>query len=353
MSQTRFKLSEKEDIIWLLHQVQGIAAAVKHIHHLSGPEPPAPSPTLVAPAVEQRKTAWHHDLKPENILFFLDSCAARGIFRISDWGSGKVNEYRRTSSIHTRHPIGTVTYEPPEAISEGSTSRPYDLWSLGCVYLELLIWAVFGPEAVDNFSDEREDDKRVSNFPTGTLRDDAFWGKVGNEYVLRSSVIAWMQILEKTLTEPSAPPFKELLECVRRMLEIEPANRIKATELSELLDQIYQTKKVELENARDSSTPGSWLSLIPTDHPSPDRTTYGLSDRSSGPAYAEHFNLSPSDMSPRTNRGQHSRNSSASEPIPSSATQSRQPSIASTLSVRERRGSHSSANSPIATKGGT
>ena len=353
MGHTRFELSKKEDIIWLLHQVHGIADAVKHIHHLSGPEPPAPSPSLVAPAVEQRKTAWHHDLKPENILFFLDSCTARGTFRISDWGSGKVNEYRRTSSIHTRHPIGTVTYEPPEATSEGSTSRPYDLWSLGCVCLELLIWAVFGPEAVDNFSDERGNEKPVSNSLTGTLRDDAFWIKVGTEYVLRSSVIAWMQTLDKTLAEPSAPPFKELLECVRHMLEIKANKRIKASELSELLDQIYQTKKVELKNARNDSTPETRLSLIPTDHPSPDRTTYGWSGRSSDPAYAEHFNLSPSDMSPRTNRGQHSRNSSASELIPSSATRSRQPSNASTLIVRERPGSHSSANSPAATKGGT
>ena len=340
MNHAQFGLSKKEDVIWLLRQVLGIANAVKHIHHLSGPEPPAPSSGLGAPVAEKRKSAWHHDLKPENILFFLDKRTTRGTFRISDWGSGKVNEYRRTSSIHTRSPNGTLTYEPPEATSEGSTSRPYDLWSLGCVYLELLIWAVFGPEAIAKFSDERGDE-RVSNSP---LKDDAFWKKVGNEFVLRSSVIARMRRLEETLAEPSAPPFKELLVCVRRMLEIKAEERIKATELSESLDRIYQTKKVELENARNDSTPGTRLSLIPTDHQSPDRTTYGLSGRSSDPAYAEHFNLSPSDMSPRTSRGQHSRNSSASEQIPSSATRSRQSSNASTLSVRERRGSHSSAN---------
>ena len=350
MSRAWFGLSNKEDIIWLLHQVLGIANAVKHIHHhISGPEPSPPSPGLVAPVAEKRKSAWHHDLKPENILLFLNNLTTRGTFRISDWGSGKVNEYRRTSSIHTRSPNGTVTYEPPEATSEGTTSRPYDLWSLGCVYLELLIWAVFGPEAVDKFSDEREDEC-VSSSPT---KDDAFWKKVGNDFVLRSSVIARMRRLEGVLAEPSAPPFKELLGCVRRMLDIQAKTRIRATELSESLDRIYQTKKVELENARNDSIPRTRLSLIPTDHQSPDRTTYGLSGRSSDPAYAEHFNLSPSDMSPRTSRGQHSRNSSVSEVIPASATRSRQSSNASTLSVRERRGSHSSTNSPIATKDST
>lgn len=293
MRQARFELSQKEDIIWLLDQVHGMADAVKHIHHLSGREPLLPSPGLVAPVAGERMTGWHHDLKPENILFFLDSCSARGMFRISDWGSGKVNEYRRTSSIRTKHPIGTVTYEPPEAISQGSTSRPYDLWSLGCIYLELLIWAVFGPAVVESFSNERLD-KRVSNSATGTSRDDAFWEKVGNEYVLRSSVITQMQLLDEALAKPKAPPFKELLGCVRRMLEIEANKRIKASELSELLDQIHKTKKVELENSRNDSDPGIGLSLIQTDHNSPDWTTYEdspLSGRTFDPAYTEHLDL--------------------------------------------------------------
>lgn len=351
MKEARFDLSKKEDLIWFLHQVQGMAGAVKHIHRLSGDggDPPAPSPSLAAPAAPgERKTAWHHDLKPENILHFLDGSTTRGMLRISDWGSGKVNEYRRTSSIHTRSPIGTVTYEPPEATSEGSTSRPYDLWSLGCVDLEFLIWAVFGPAAVTSFSDARKDECS----PTAILKDDAFWKKnSGNEYVLRSSVVAQMRLLDETLAKPGAPPFKELLGCVRRMLEIKANKRIKAPELSELLDGIYKTKKVELENARETQ-----LSLIQTDHKSPDWTTRGQSPLlggSSDPAYTDHFNLSPSDMSPRTSRGQHSRNSSASELIPANAARSRQSSNASTLSVRERRGSHSSANSPRTTEGGT
>ena len=118
----------KEDALWLLDQFHGMAEAVKWIHDLSGPETPTSSLTLMTPAAGERRTAWHHDLKPENILFFKNSSSSRGMFLISDWGSGKVNNYH-TRSYHTESPIGTLTYESPEYTYDGKTSRPYDLWS--------------------------------------------------------------------------------------------------------------------------------------------------------------------------------------------------------------------------------
>ena len=344
MQENRFDIRKKEDIIWFLKQVHGIADAVKHIHDLTIQKTPGPSLSLVAPASGDRKTAWHHDLKPENLLLFLDNCTGRGMIRISDWGSGKVSEYRHTSSYHTRSPNGTVTYEPPEAVSDGGVSRPYDLWSLGCVCLELLIWATFGREEAKRFSSDRK--TTGGSTQTGSLRDDAFWkpDEKQKEKVLRSSVTARMRRLDE---DPSALPFKEFLECVRRMLEIDPNKRIKASELSERLRQIYEMKKAELENDSENLP-----SLIQTAHDSPDRTSYGhspLSARHIGPTFADQINRSPSDMSPLTTRSQHSRNSSASELIPSNATPSRQSSNASThstLSLRNRRGSHSSGNPP-------
>ena len=341
MQENDFGIHQKEDIIWFLKQVHGIADAVKNIHDLTF----QPSGTgLVAPASGDRKTAWHHDLKPENLLLFLDDCTDRGMIRVSDWGSGKVSEYRHTSSYHTRSPNGTVTYEPPEAVSEKGVSRPYDLWYLGCVYLELLIWATFGRKEAKRFSSDRETTRGSTQ--TGSLRDDAFWklDEKQKEKVLRSSVTTRMRRLDK---DPSALPFKDFLECVRQMLEIDPKKRIKASDLSEKLNQIYKMKKAELE--KDSETQPS---LIQTDHDSPDRTPYGhspLSARHFDPAFTDHFSLSPSDMSPHTTRSQHSRNSSASELIPSNPTRSRQSSNASThsnLSLRNRSGSHSRGHPP-------
>lgn len=354
MGQNKFN---KKDALWLLDQFHGMAGAVKRIHDLSEVEVPIPSLTLRPPAAEERRTAWHHDLKPENILFFSHGSSRRGMFRISDWGSGKVNTYR-SRSYHTDSPIGTLTYEPPEHTYDGETSRPYDLWSLGCVFLELLIWAVFGSTIVGEFSDQR-DEKRNASSGTGSMKDDAFWKKAGNEYVLRDLVITQLGRLDEALVEPSAPPFKEVVGYIRRMLKTKTHERITALELCDLLDRTSRTKTIEVESPGDESEPVTRLSLIPTDIDSPDVMAHlnSPSGRSSGPTYAENFALSPSDMSPQASR--HSRNSSASELMPSHATRSRQSSNASNhsnhsnLSIRERKGSPASANSPKATRGGT
>lgn len=350
MKQNKFN---KKNALWLLDQFLGMAEAVKRIHDLSGPEAPGSNFALMAPAAGERRTAWHHDLKPDNILFFRKTPSDHGMFRISDWGSGKVNAYH-TRSYHTKSPIGTLTYEPPEFTKDGKTSRPYDLWSLGCVFLELLVWAVFGSTSVETF-ENRRDDKRNANSDTDGFRDDTFWQKKGNDYVLRTQVLTQLERLEEALEQGSAPPFKEVVGYIRRMLEPETNKRIKALELCDLLGRTRLTKTLEVESPRDESEPDTRMSLIPTEHHCPDTMTHGHSPsgRSSGPPYAEQLALSPCDMSSHTSRGQNSRNSSASERVPCITPRSRQSSNASTLSVRERRDSHSSVNSPRAAEGGT
>ena len=327
----------RKDAVWLLHQFHGMAGAVKRIHDLSVVEAQTAS---LNP--DERRTAWHHDIKPENILFFKDVSSSQGIFRISDWGSAKVNLYR-TRSYHTKSPIGTLTYEPPEYTYDGKTSRPYDLWSLGCVFLEILVWAAFGCEGVEAFSGQR-DDKRNTKSGTSSTNDDTFWHKFGNEYQLRRNVVTQLDDLEKEFGKSGALPFKEVVGYVRRMLETKTLVRIKALELHDALGRI--TEQNEVEAPKDESKPVPRLTIIPQDRQSPDARDHQISPsgRSSGPAYTENYDSSPCAMSPHANR------------LPSHAAHSRQSSNASnrsTLSVRDRRGSHSSANSAKATEGGT
>ena len=287
MSQNKFA---EKNAFWLLEQFHGMAEAVKRIHNLSFPEIPSSSLTATTPASGERRTAWHHDIKPENILFFKDNSSSCGMFRFSDWGSAKVNVYR-TRSYNTKNPIGTLTYEPPEQIYNGQTSRPYDLWSLGCVFLELLVWAVFGWESAEQFSDQRNG-KWDADSGTGSMMDDAFWQKVGNEYVLRPAVVTQLQSLDETLIEPGALPFKRLVGCIRRMLETQTHERIRALDLCDLLDRI----SIEVKATKEDSKAVPQVSLIPADHTSPDAmaSLVSTSGRSSTPAYAERIDLSPS-----------------------------------------------------------
>ena len=345
---------------WLLDQFRGMAEAVRQIHDK---KEPTSSLAVVTPAPGELTTAWHHDIKPENILFFLDSGSSYGIFRLADWGSAKVNPYR-TRSHNTGSPIGTLTYEPPEYTSKGKTSRPHDLWSLGCVFLELLVWAVFGWKHLQTFSDKR-DGKRHATSETDALPDDTFWQKSGNNYELRQSVVTQLQNLDEELEKSGALAFKEVVGYIRRMLEIEAQKRIKAPKLCDLLGKVdieaqKRIKAPELcdrlgkvDNASDEVKSAKQLSIT-TAQQYPDSLAHESSPtgRSSGPTYDDQLYVSPSVMSSRT--GRHSRNISASELTTSHATHSRQSSNASnhsTLSFRDRRGSHSSASSSKATGG--
>ena len=344
---------KQKDALWLLCQFRGMADAIRRIHNLSDKEEPKSNLTVVTPAPGARTTAWHHDIKPENILFFKDSCSSDGRFGLSDWGSARVNPYR-TGSYNTRSPIGTLTYEPPDLDSKGTASRPHDLWSLGCVFLELFVWAVFGWKHVQTLSDEREV-KPDANSRTKNIATDAFWRKSGDHYELRPCVVTQLQKLDEELRKPGALPFKEIMGYIRRMLEIEAPKRIKADELWKSLDKIVSKESGGVDAPSGEAKPATH-SPIPTTQQYPDNMAHESSPtgRSSYPAYAEQFNLSPSDMSPRA--GRHSRNSSASELMTSHATHSRQSSNASnhsTLSFRDRKGSHSDANSSKATEGGT
>lgn len=100
----------------------------------------------------------HGDLKPENILRFLDrdddgdTSTDVGTLKMADMGLAKhhVNLTRDRSALtNTRH--GTATYEPPETGNEssGGRSRLYDIWSMGCIIFEFLLWLLYGYDAID------------------------------------------------------------------------------------------------------------------------------------------------------------------------------------------------------------
>lgn len=96
----------------------------------------------------------HGDLKPENILRFNNGTAV-GLLKMADLGLAKLHlsETGKRGPTVTRH--GTPLYEPPEVILEPeiARSRQYDIWSMGCVLLELLVWLIYGNEELVRFND--------------------------------------------------------------------------------------------------------------------------------------------------------------------------------------------------------
>ncbi|KAK9419821.1 putative HET-domain-containing protein [Seiridium unicorne] len=101
----------------------------------------------------------HGDLKPENILRFLSSGEVEheiniGTLRMADLGLAKYHpestEFaQRSSEIHT-----TYRYQAPEVMTAKNKprSRRYDIWSLGCIFLEFMIWLLYGSDQLEFFN---------------------------------------------------------------------------------------------------------------------------------------------------------------------------------------------------------
>ncbi|PMD20206.1 hypothetical protein NA56DRAFT_705018 [Hyaloscypha hepaticicola] len=109
--------------LWSLQQMLGVAGALKALH-----------------SVNYR----HGDLKPEHILHFKGS--GEGILVIAGVGRmSTVSNMNRTAT--------TPSYEPPEVFLHPDTprSRKYDIWTLGCLFLDFTIWLLHGFQATNDF----------------------------------------------------------------------------------------------------------------------------------------------------------------------------------------------------------
>jgi serine/threonine protein kinase len=127
---------------WAFNQFLGIAGAIERLHHS-----------------DKDQAIRHGDLKPENILCFdgkggLSSEQDECTMVIADVGLSKSHEKLtelRKEATHTHS--GTIMYEPPETElqSKQPRSRRYDIWSLGCIYLEFAVWLLYGEKELDRF----------------------------------------------------------------------------------------------------------------------------------------------------------------------------------------------------------
>lgn len=137
--------SREDTVPWMLDQMVGLGGAMK----------------LLA-----ENNCRHSDLKPQNILLFRN-CRGSWTLKITDLGISKFHilaTTRRLDPTSAQHV--TVRYCPPEfgilnpervkRYIEGSDtqrlSRRFDIWSLGCIFFEFLIWVRLGQKNYKTFN---------------------------------------------------------------------------------------------------------------------------------------------------------------------------------------------------------
>jgi serine/threonine protein kinase len=248
---------DRATVLWSLRQMTGIANALLLIHNFSVTIPldiDGPGQVRVQNDVELRVRKGeelygrHGDLKPENILWFKESAEINdenGILQIADFGLGRFHGRDSRSKDDPYTVQSSPTYEPPECKLRRPVSRAYDMWSLGCLYLEFITWLLMGSAEIEGFSEFR------GKLATSTgIDDDNFFtiitGPVGaRDAVVREQVVDWVRKLHEH--EKCSNLIHNLLELImERLLVVDSKERINATLLNLQM-------KMFLDKAEDDS----------------------------------------------------------------------------------------------------
>lgn len=158
---------------WLLSECSGLAAGLATIHGFGT--------AIDDGSVIGRSASLHADIKPENILCFSQDSDGLGPYTLKFADFGEAQEVHPfTKCVEVDRVAHTKTYRPPEHDTEATLSLKYDIWCLGCVYLDFITWAVAGGSEVEKFATDRmnepNDEKVV--FAQGKLEADTFFRKV-------------------------------------------------------------------------------------------------------------------------------------------------------------------------------
>ncbi|KAK1657021.1 kinase-like domain-containing protein [Colletotrichum godetiae] len=137
-----------EFFLWVVGQICGIAEALSYIHD--------PNDTDHLDANGKRLYGRHGDIKPENILWF--KSRGRGTLVLSDLGLTRTHgQESRSNRPGAEIPV-SPNYRPPECDiegNEGRISRSFDIWTLGCLILEFIVWTLDGWKGYQEFKHRR------------------------------------------------------------------------------------------------------------------------------------------------------------------------------------------------------
>jgi serine/threonine protein kinase len=244
----------KDTVLWLLNQFKGLADGVRQIHNL-GPSGLGPAflRRRLEPASKRGRTGFHHDLKPENILVFADDDASTGdpitgrTWKISDFGSARIGLILSGSGMQEESYFtdnlshGDAVYGAPDFVLEGKTSRPYDMWSLGCIFLQCLLWVLGTPgSGLQDFAADR------LVIPDATANQDSVFWYVGSDghVRLKPAVVTKLKDLRQDCEGRGV--LKLLVSSIGKLLTIKPSQRTDAPNLFNELDAILTQAEIDL-----------------------------------------------------------------------------------------------------------
>ncbi|KAI0543890.1 kinase-like domain-containing protein [Xylaria curta] len=228
----RFDSPSPEDARWVFEQCSGIAGGLTTLHgYKSGHD-----------------LGRHGDIKPENILWFKRDPADRGYLVVADFTLSRFHSAKTVNVTVPGKRGFTPTYRPPEVDlkSTSLSAQSYDIWSLGCVYLEFLTWYLLGYDATRGQGCQSFVDARVAddNQHYGTQEDKFFNivndnGVVPRSAEVKKSVKEWILLLHGARhCSEAIHDFLDLIE--KYMIVINPEKRWTIDQVGGELDEIVK-----------------------------------------------------------------------------------------------------------------
>lgn len=151
---------------WIFYQLKGLSHALNALH---------------------RESYCHGDVKAENIYFFKED-EYMGTLRIANVGQAEWHAMRIEQRVNLLERAGTNTatlrYVSPEFVHTDYIQPISNVWALGCVFLEFLIWILYGQDGLDAFN---------------AMEFDRYWSKSDGRFSLHARVKPWVDLLAKDL----------------------------------------------------------------------------------------------------------------------------------------------------------
>jgi serine/threonine protein kinase len=189
---------------WVARQCLGIASGIVEIHR--HPINKSQSPNGQEDSQGQKNSSLygrHGDIKPRNILWFKDAPDPdnMGTLVITDFGIAEMSSENSRSGKSNRNIKFSPTYCAPEAhVPGGEIRQSYDIWTLGCLYLEFLTWLLGGWKLVFKFAQLRQTVETASSGTEAKL-DRFFELEIGEDNIITGAKVK-SEVTDVSLTQP-------------------------------------------------------------------------------------------------------------------------------------------------------
>jgi serine/threonine protein kinase len=218
---------DHELITWIIEQLRGVFEGLRTLHYWN-----------------KKQNCRHGDLKPENILLFLKAggkrIPGRGNLVVADLGLTKFHsEATKLRNQPTGTWTGTQKYEPPETDTErGETGQPrsrlYDMWSMGCIVLECIVWLLYGFNELERFNKKLE----------------KFWHIRNGKHQVHATAETWMDFIARDPRCKEGTAVRDLLDLVRHRLLVVDTKTLDPSQ-NECEERKYRAYSKESEKLLD------------------------------------------------------------------------------------------------------